>query len=181
MQKNIILLIGGPGTGKSSILNELKDKGFCCYPEISREITLEAQKNGIDQLFLEQPLLFSQLLLEGRQKQHQEATQEADKTVFIDRGLPDILAYMHFAKQDYPEHFTTSCQDHRYTKIFMLAPWEEIYVIDDARYETYEQALDVHQHIVDTYKSFGYDPIEVPRDTIENRTAYILNAIQNEL
>ncbi|MCW2119754.1 ATP-binding protein [Flavobacterium sp. 7A] len=181
MQKNIIVLIGGPGTGKSSIINELTDKGFCCYPEISREITLEAKKNGIDQLFLEDPLLFSQLLLEGRQKQFDAANQEPHLNVFIDRGLPDILAYMHFAKQEYPVHFTTSCQKHKYTKIFMLPPWEAIYKIDDARYETYEQAQEVHQHIVDTYKSFGYTPIEVPKDTIENRTAFILNALKHEL
>ena len=66
MQKEIIVIIGGPGTGKSSIINGLVAKGYCCYPEISREVTLEAQKRGIEQLFLEDPLLFSQMLLDGR-------------------------------------------------------------------------------------------------------------------
>ena len=66
MNKEIIVIIGGPGTGKSTIIDGLIDKGFCCYPEISRQVTLEAKKQGIEQLFLENPLLFSELLLEGR-------------------------------------------------------------------------------------------------------------------
>ena len=51
MQKKIVL-IGGPGTGKSSVLKQLKHSGFFCMEEISREITIKAQKEGIDQLFL---------------------------------------------------------------------------------------------------------------------------------
>src|SRR5690606_41583611 len=64
VDKKIILFIGGPGTGKTSLINALQEKGYICYPEISRSVTLEAQKKGIDQLFLTEPLLFSELLLD---------------------------------------------------------------------------------------------------------------------
>ena len=97
MQKEIIVIIGGPGTGKTTIIDGLVAKGHCCYPEISREVTLEAKKQGIEQLFLEKPLLFSELLLEGRKKQFQNATKEPHEIVFIDRGIPDVLAYMHIS------------------------------------------------------------------------------------
>ena len=50
MQKKIVL-IGGPGTGKTSVLKQLKRTGFFCIEEISREITIKAQKEGIEQLF----------------------------------------------------------------------------------------------------------------------------------
>ena len=51
--------------------------------EISRQITLEAQENGIEQLFLEDPLLFSEQLLSGRQKQFIEADVYKHAFVFL--------------------------------------------------------------------------------------------------
>jgi hypothetical protein len=50
MQQKIVL-IGGPSTGKTSVINTLTDLGYYCMPEISREVTLKAKENGIDQLF----------------------------------------------------------------------------------------------------------------------------------
>ena len=50
---------------------------FTCMPEISRTITKEAQMSGIDQLFLKDPLLFSELLLEGRIAQYERQLLEA--------------------------------------------------------------------------------------------------------
>lgn len=177
VQKQIIVLIGGPGTGKSTLINELVARGYCCYPEISREVTLEAQKRGIEQLFLEQPLLFSEMLLEGRVKQYENAKKETDTVVFIDRGIPDVTAYMDYIGDEYPEHFAKACEDYKYSKTFILPPWEEIYQSDTERYENFEQALTIQNHLIETYKKYGYDLIEVPKDTVENRILYILDKI----
>jgi predicted ATPase len=177
MNSEIIVLIGGPSSGKSTLIESLTTKGYACLPEISREIITKAQKEGIDQLFLEQPLLFSEMLLEGRKNQFLEALNHTDNVVFIDRGLPDVLAYMHYIGDTYPTSFTEACEAHQYTKVFMLPPWEEIYVSDKERYESYAQALEIHEHLVQTYVNFGYSIIEVPKDTVEKRTAFILNQI----
>jgi len=174
VQKEIIVIIGGPGTGKTTIIDGLLERGHCCYPEISREITLEAKKQGIEQLFLENPLLFSELLLEGRKKQHQQALEEECDVVFIDRGIPDVLAYMHYIGDAYPAFFDEACREHQYTKIFILPPWEAIYESDDARYENYEQATLIYKHLKETYESYGYNLIEVPKDTVDNRILFIL-------
>jgi len=177
VQKQIIVIIGGPGTGKTTIIEGLVDKGHCCYPEISREVTLEAKKQGIEQLFLEKPLLFSELLLEGRKKQFQNALDEAHEMVFIDRGIPDVLAYMHYIGDSYPATFDNACREYQYSKIFLLPPWEEIYIGDDARYENFEQAKLIYAHLVETYQNYGYELIEVPKDTMDNRILFILDEI----
>ena len=57
MNQKIILLIGGPSSGKTTLINHLEAEGYICYPEISREITLNARDEGVDQLFLENPML----------------------------------------------------------------------------------------------------------------------------
>ena len=177
MQKEIIVIIGGPGTGKTTIIDGLVAKGHCCYPEISREVTLEAKKQGIEQLFLEKPLLFSELLLEGRKKQFQNATKEPHEIVFIDRGIPDVLAYMHYIGDSYPATFDAACREHTYSKIFILPPWEEIYISDAERYENFEQAKLIYNHVTETYQNYGYKLIEVPKDTMNNRILFILDEI----
>ena len=174
MNKEIVLIIGGPGSGKTTIIEGLIEKGYTCYPEISREVILEARKQGIEQLFLEKPLLFSELLLEGRKKQFANALTEPCDTVFIDRGIPDVLAYMHYIGDPYPAFFDQACRDHNYTKIFFLPPWEEIYSADEARYENYEQAKVISGHLTQTYESYGYNLIEVPKDSPDNRILFIL-------
>ena len=177
MQKEIIVIIGGPGTGKTTIIDGLVAKGHCCYPEISREVTLEAKKQGIEQLFLEKPLLFSELLLEGRKKQFQNATKEPHEIVFIDRGIPDVLAYMHYIGDSYPATFDAACREHTYSKIFILPPWEEIYISDNERYENFEQAKLIYNHLTETYQNYGYKLLEVPKDTMNNRILFILDDI----
>lgn len=177
MNKEIVVIIGGPGTGKTTIIEGLLAKGYCCYPEISREVTLEAKKQGIEQLFLENPLLFSELLLEGRKKQFHNAHKEPHNIVFLDRGIPDVLAYMHYIGDSYPAFFDQACREHIYTKIFLLPPWEEIYISDNERYENFEQAKLIYNHLTETYQKYGYHLIEVPKGTVEERISFILNQL----
>jgi predicted ATPase len=138
---------------------------------------MDAQKQGTEQLFLKNPLLFSEMLLEGRKKQYQNALDEPDKIVFIDRGIPDVLAYMRFIGDSYPDSFHDACVDHLYTKIFILPPWEEIFTSDKERYENFEQAKHIDLHLIETYKKYGYELIEVPKDTVANRILFILDEI----
>lgn len=174
MKKEIVVLIGGPSSGKTTLINALKAKGHVCYPEISREVIREAQEQGIEQLFLEKPLLFSELLLEGRKKQFKQAINEEAEIVFLDRGIPDVLAYMHYIGDSYPSFFDKACQDYKYSSIFVLPPWKEIYVSDAERYENYEQAVLIHEHLLETYNKYGYFVTEVPKDTVENRIDFII-------
>lgn len=177
MNTKKIVITGGPGTGKSTLINELIRRGFNCLEEISRQVTLDAKKQGIDQLFLTKPLLFSELLLKGRQKQFIDADIYKDKTVFFDRGIPDVLAYMDFIGDSYPQKFTEVCKNSAYDLVFILKPWEAIYTIDNERYENFAQALEIHDHLINTYQSYNYNLIDVPFDTVENRTDFILKTL----
>ena len=178
MNQKIILLIGGPSSGKTTLINHLEAEGYICYPEISREITLNARNEGVDHLFLENPMLFSERLLEGRIKQYENATTEG-KHVFIDRGIPDVLAYMDFIGDTYPDAFIAACETYKYDKVFLLPPWEEIYVSDAERYESYEEATKINDYLVATYKKFGYDLHEVPKTSVAARFQFIINHLKS--
>jgi len=175
--QNKIVITGGPGTGKSTIIDELIRLQYTCMPEISRKITLDARKKGIDQLFLKKPLLFSQLLLDGREKQFVQASFNNAEIVFFDRGIPDVHGYMNYLGVDYPKNYIAKSLEHRYNFIFMMPPWQEIYITDSERYESFEQSLAIYNHLKKTYLELDYEIVEVPIGTISKRVNFILNAI----
>ena len=177
MQNKKIVITGGPGTGKSSIIRNLEVQGYSCLHEISRQITLEAQKQGVEQLFLEKPLLFSEKLLEARIAQHQLAVEFSKDVIFLDRGIPDVVAYMDYFKTSYPQVFISACEVHEYEHIFLLPPWKEIYISDNERYESFEQAQEIHEYLKKAYITYGYTPIEVPTGTVEERSRFIINTL----
>lgn len=179
MSTKKIVITGGPGTGKTSIISELLQRNFICLEEISRQVTLEAQKKGIEQLFLTEPLLFSDMLLEGRKKQFVEASSNSERLTFLDRGIPDIVAYMDYLGTNYPKRFIEACKNHSYDYVFILAPWQQIYVSDNERYENFDQAVKIHDHLINTYTMYGYDLHDVPFGSVDSRTDFILNIVDS--
>ena len=177
MTQQKILIIGGPGTGKSSLITNLEEKGFRCMHEISREVIRDAQEKGIEQLFLTDPLLFSEMLLEKRIEQFQESEKQLERYIFIDRGIPDVSAYLDYIGNEYPEKFSEANSVYQYDKIFVLPIWKEIYNTDTERYETYEQAVEIQQNLIKTYGNLGYELISVPKMPIEGRIAFILKKL----
>lgn len=176
MKTKRIVITGGPGSGKTSLIQFLEQNDHAVVHEISRQITLEAQKSGTEQLFLEDPLLFSQKLMEGRVQQFHDAEKSDATVLFYDRGLGDVTAYLDYAKIDYPLEFATPNRKHRYDRVFVLPPWEAIYHSDNERYENFEQAKEIFHFLKKTYLNYGYSVNEVPLGTIEERVAFILNS-----
>lgn len=176
MQQKIVIT-GGPGTGKSTVIDEIEHRGFTCMHEISRQVTLNAREQGIEQLFLTNPLLFSKLLLDGRIQQYKTADTTNHELVFFDRGIPDVHAYMDFTNTSYPKIYLDSCKEHNYSTVFLMPPWKDIYASDNERYESYEASLEIYTFIKKAYVQLAYDIIEVPFGSVQNRTDFILESL----
>jgi len=175
-----IAITGGPGSGKTTLINHLENQGYVCMHEISRAITLEAQKQGISQLFLKDPLLFSRKLLEGRLMQFKQGKEFKSEFIFYDRGMPDVTAYMDYIGTDYPPFFFNTCHVNRYDVVFLLPPWKAIYQQDNERYESYVEARLIYSFLRKGYEKYGYQIIEVPTGTLEERTDFILTNLKEK-
>lgn len=183
--KNKVVITGAPGTGKTSIIKGLENKGFHCFHEIIRDMTSKAKEGGQSDVFISNPLVFvddalqfNKDLLEGRTAHYRESLKTDVPISFFDRGIPDVLAYMDFFGQDYDEAFVKYIEDHRYDSVFIVPPWEEIYVSDNERLETYEEAKKIHHALMNTYSQYGYEPIEVPKDVVPERISFILETLK---
>jgi len=87
---------------------------------------------------------------------------------------------MDFFKQTPTPQFTKACTVNTYNHIFLLPPWKEIYVSDNERFESFEEAKQIHCHLENTYRTYGYTIELVPFGTIQERVDFILNSIKNE-
>ena len=178
-----IVITGGPGSGKSCLIDTLKELGHPCFPEIIRQYTDELKKQTAPEkqlqnplVFSEDPLEFNRLLLEGRSAQYKEA--QSLNLFFFDRGVIDVLAYMNHFEQAYPESFHLTATELRYDEVFILPPWKEIYKQDSERMESFEEATRIHQSLMDCYREYGYLPHLVPPGSLEERAAYVLDQLQ---
>jgi len=177
LQPKRIVLTGAPSTGKTTVIKLLKQKGYYCFDEISREIIQEFQKKGIEAPFLSHPNEFSSFLFSGRIDQYENISPSTQLS-FYDRGIHDIIAYLHYSKKQVPENFIKKSESTLYDQVFLFPPWKDIYTTDSERLENFNEACEIHKSIKLTYLNTGHFPIEVPFGTVENRVSFILNSLK---
>lgn len=180
-----VVISGGPGTGKTSLIETLQNAGHSCSHEIIRLFTEELKKNTHPEdqqtnplVFSEDPLQFNTLLLQGRSAQFHEADQTQAKWHFFDRSVIDVLAYMDHFDQPYPFSFVQAATELRYDRVFLLPPWKDIYVQDSERMESFEEALKIHECLMASYREYNYSPLLVPPGPLPKRMAYLLKHLR---
>ena len=94
-----IVISGGPGSGKTSVIKLLIKKGYQCFEEFSRSVIEMLEKQRVLKIYLKlQPLTFSKIIFQERKKQYLSASKinylQVFPYVFFDRGLHDIVAYL---------------------------------------------------------------------------------------
>ena len=63
--------------------------------------------------------------------------------------------------------------------VFILPPWKEIYRTDAERKQDWNEAVFTYNKMIQTYRSFQYNLVEVPKNSIEQRANFILNWIND--
>ena len=170
-----VVVSGGPGTGKTSIVSELERRGFVCYHEISREIIQEELQKQSDVLPWDNLTAFSERVIQGRLQQFLNAKPGLN---FYDRSMVDSLAYMHKDGLPLNPVWEKYVRDHRYQEqVFVTGPWQEIFENDHERRESWQQLLHIHEYLVSTYQDLGYEVVMLPKLPLQKRVDFLLENI----
>lgn len=175
------VITGGPGTGKTTLLNALEAKQFPCIPEVAREIIREQLDSGGDAVPWQNKTAYTQRMLEASIRDYLQAEDKyaTENVVLFDRGIPDTLCYAAMIGLEIPETPELVSRYRYHHNVFLLPPWPEIYHTDAERKQTWEEAVFTYNMMKATYSKFGYRVVEVPKADVDERAAFLALTIRS--
>lgn len=177
MQKiktNWYVITGGPSSGKTTTVNILRDRGFITTIEHARHfIDAQRLKGRTVEAVRKKQIEFQTGVLEMQLEQEREISPEVQ--VFLDRAIPDALAYYKYLKLPVDKKLTDALQHVSYKKIFIL---DSLPLVNDyARSENVIAQQQIHKLIIEVYESLPFPIIIVPVLDPETRVDFILGQL----
>ena len=170
------VISGGPGTGKSALLEALAGSGEVCYPEVSRQLIREQMLHGTKLLPWNDLAGFAYECVARMRAQIADSARHA--RAFFDRGLPDVVGYL---RHGGVVPVNALRKDSRaYTPVvFFAPPWREIYVNDSERPQSFEESVALSVQIRRTYVEFGFVVIDLERGSVQERVRQVRKFLDN--
>ncbi|HFF9781008.1 ATPase [Serratia marcescens] len=171
-----IVLTGGPGSGKSTLIDVLHRRGYPHSLEAGRAIIQDQVSTGGHALPWGDRQAFAERMLDWELRSWREATGET--CWFFDRGLPDIAGYLTLCGLPIPAHLTAAIGAFRYAeRVFIAPPWQAIYAQDSERKQSFAEAELTYRAMVAVYRRYGYQLQELPRASPDERADFLLDAL----
>ena len=171
-QTNWYVVTGGPCSGKTTTVNLLRQRGYKTTIEHARHYLDTQSVNGktVEEVRKNQ-IEFQLGVLEMQIEQ--ENSLEESNVVFLDRAMPDSLAYYRFLNLPPDKKLLDSIAKAAYKKVFILDPLP--LVKDYARKEDEEGQKRIQELLTEVYKSLPFPVVHVPILEPNDRVDFILN------
>ena len=171
---NWYVITGGPSSGKTTTVNLLKERGYITTFEHARHyLDTQRLKGKTIEDVRKQQSEFQSGVLDMQIEQENQISP--DVLVFLDRAIPDALAYYRFLNLPEDEKLTEALRTVSYKKVFILDCLP--LVKDYARTEDDAAQKKIHALLVDVYESLGFPIVQVPVLPPEERVDFILKNI----
>src|ERR1051326_3134434 len=177
MNKDNYYILTGPfGSGKTTLLRMLSDSGMHVFDEPGRRVLADQRRDqGNDSQAHDHRQFVDQMLTKALDDY--DAAAEIKGPVIFDRGIPDNLAYAFHFGFDHSQA-ESAAGDYRYNGgVFYFPAWEAIYTCDHERKASFEIARDFGERVQEVYLRLGYQPINVPCVSVEQRLEFIIGRI----
>jgi predicted ATPase len=175
------VVTGGPGSGKTSLLQELTQRGLCCTAEAGRGVIQDQRRIDGRALPWNDPLLFAELMLSWDMRSYHDAEERTGPVIF-DRGVPDVLGYLRLVGLSAPAHIHNAARSFLYNPtVFVAPPWREIFHQDNERKQDFDVAVRTYNSLVATYADLNYRLVEMPCLPVSDRAKFVLNKIHADI
>ena len=175
---NFYLFTGGPGAGKTAVLNELKEQGNLVIAEVARDIIKHQQRIGGNATHTGNRMAYCDLMLKKSIADYTKMLPVTEKIVFFDRGIPDLYSYSGRFCGGVTAEIIEYVNNYRYNQTaFLFPPWPEIYCYDAERKQDINEAIETYHAVKEGCLKCGYEVIEIPKISITERAKYILKII----
>ena len=173
MGDHMFIVTGAPGSGKTSLIGALARQGFRSMPEAGRAIIRDQVRIGGPSLPWADRSMFAELMLGWELRSWHEA-RALDGPVLMDRGIPDVIGYLTLCGLPVPAHVEAAASLYPYNKRVFIAPfWDAIFTQDSERRQDRQEAEATGRVMAQTYARLGYQMIELPRTSLEDRADFV--------
>ena len=173
--EQFVVITGGPGAGKSTLIDHLQGMGYARSVEAGRGIIQDQTAIGGSALPWADPALFAELMLCWELRSYRMAGGRAEQVLF-DRGVPDIVGYLQLEGLPVPDHIHAAAKRFRYHRRVLIAPpWPEIYGQDSERKQSYAEAERTYESMLATYTAYGYEPVHLPLASVTERARFVID------
>jgi len=176
VQTNWHVITGTVSSGKTTLIDQLADRGFQTVPETARlYIEREMVKGRTIDEIRENPAALQRSLNDTILRM--ELALPANDVLFLDRAFPDALAFCR-ANGLNPNEILADCFHHRYASVFLLDrfPVEQ----DGVRYHNDVTADLIDEWIARDYSALGYSVVRVPVLSPQERLAFVLERLAEQ-
>ncbi len=171
------VITGGPGSGKTSLIDALARAGHAHTVEAGRAIIQDQLAIDGPALPWRDPQAFAELMLSWELRSYRMA-EAMSGPVFFDRSVTDLLGYLTLIGRPVPAHIARAAARFRYNqRVFVAPPWPEIYAQDAERKQTLEEAVRTYEALVTAYAACGYELVSLPLVSVEERVRFVLDTI----
>lgn len=172
------IITGGPGSGKSTLIEALSWKGMHTMLESGRAIIQEQVAAGGNALPWADRAAFAQRMFE-QEIRSWHAAHALEGPVIFDRGVPDVVGYLHLVGLEVPASIENAARTFRYApRIFVAPHWPAIYAQDRERKQSMEEAEATCRAVTDVYRRLGYEMVALPLASVAARVAFVRAALK---